>query len=392
MKKGSKIFLLVLNLTVFLLLFFACSKKNFKQKEIKIGILMPLSGKNAQFGIAPKNGAKLFVDEYNKNNEFTGIKIKLVIYNDESEIDKSIIGFNSLFDSGVCAIITGAESVTSLATAPVAHDCEMPLILTTASAEAITYDSKSDIFNDNVFRMGFIDSYQGEKMANFANEHLNVKRAASFYCLEDDYSMGLKEAFEKKCKQLNIEMISQDSFSINATDFQSQLAKILAKKPDVLFIPAYYDKVALIAPQAIKIGIDCPLLGCDGWGTVTKLISNSSFLENSYYCSAFSVEDDEEIARYFSESYRKKMNEEANMFSASGYDAAKVLVNAIEKSIFMGFLPENNEFRKVLIDTLKKTDLKCVTGNIVFDEHNNPKKEAVIIKITGGKERFWGRY
>jgi branched-chain amino acid transport system substrate-binding protein len=360
--------------------------------DIKIGIIAPMSGKLAQYGEATSNGAELYLDEVNKSGGIEGKQIKYIKYDEEGDPSKATTGFNLLCDKGITALIGDMPSIQTMAVAPIAHEARIPMITPSATAREVTYDAKTGILYDNVFRACFLDSFQGEKMAEFASERLNAKTAAVLYCTENDHSLEAKTAFVKKSAELGIDILSTEGFSTDAVDFQGQLANISARKPDCLFIPYYYGTVALIAPQARAAGITCPLLGTDGWDSVMSVVGDASTLEGAYYCAAYSTDDTSEIAQHFLTTYREKYGSEPNMFAAEGYDAAKIMVNAITSAVNLGLQPGTSEFREAVVTALKATDVDCVTGHIEFDEFNNPRKETVIIKISGGKANFLEKF
>jgi branched-chain amino acid transport system substrate-binding protein len=318
--------------------------------------------------------------------------VSLIEYDEEEGSTKAVAGFYSLCDRKVDAVIGGAVSVPTLAVVPISHELGIPYMVASASAEAITYDKDADETYDNVFRTSFIDPFQGKKMADFAKEKLKAKTAGILYSREDDYSIGLKESFERRASELGISVTEVEGYPIKAIDFQGQLTNIAAKKPDCLFTPGYYEKIALIASQLKSGGITCPLLGTDAWYSVTNFLSSPDLLDGSYYCSAYSSEDKRPESQEFLAAYTKRFGREPNMYDANAYDATRILLLAMEKSLKEGLRTGSEEFHQAIIDNLDETDLDCVTGHITFDEHHNPNKSAVIMKIIDGKERFFERF
>ena len=336
---------------------------------------MPLTKANAQFGINTKNGIDMYIDEVNNLGGINGKKIKCIEFDDEGDPAKAVSGYEFLKDKEVSAIITGASSDTSLAVVEESHNDNIPIIVTTASADGITYNKENNKIFENVFRIGFTNSFQGEIMAKFAHNK-GAKNIAVLYSAENDYSSGLKDAFINECNKLGLNVSIIENFSVNSVDFQAQLSNIKGKNPDLIFVPAYYEIDGLIVQQARNLGISCPIIGTDGWSGVTESTSNISLLNNCFYCSSFSYDDPSEFSQKFSKDYEKKFGQSPNMLSAGGYDAAKVLISAMK-------LDGN------IIDNLKTINIDCIAGNITFDKHHNPKKQAIIVQIKDGKEQFY---
>lgn len=360
-------------------------------ETIKIGLLAPLTGEVAEYGVAVANGVRLYVEEYNAAGGMNGKQIVLVEYDEEGDSAKAVTGYNSLVDQGVAAIIGDVTTGPTVAVVVESQADNMPMITASATAAAVTVDPDSGEVYENMFRSCFIDPFQGEKMATFAYEELGAKTAAILYNTGIDYSVGLTEAFEEKAAELGLEVVAVESYADGAVDFTSQLTNIAAKAPDVLFVPDYYSVVALVATQADAAGVTATMLGADGWDTVLQVVEDASLLEGAYYCAGYSKNDTTEAVQSFIAAYEAKYESTPNMFAAQAYDAAAILFAALEQvdeSLTVG----SDEYKEAVIAALNATDMECVTGHVTYDELNNPEKSAAIIQIKDGAESFWGKY
>lgn len=360
-------------------------------ETIKIGMLAPLTGEVAEYGVAVANGVRLYVEEYNAAGGMNGKQIELVEYDEEGDSAKAVTGYNSLVDQGVAAIIGDVTTGPTVAVVVESQQDNMPMITASATAAAVTVDPDSGAVYENMFRSCFIDPFQGEKMATFAYEELGAKTAAILYNTGIDYSVGLTEAFEAKAAELGLEVVAVESYADGAVDFTSQLTNIAAKAPDVLFVPDYYSVIALIATQADAAGVTATMLGADGWDTVLQVVEDASLLEGAYYCAGYSKNDTTEAVQDFIAAYEAKYGSTPNMFAAQAYDAAAILFAALEQvdeSLTVG----SDEYKEAVIAALNATDMECVTGHVTYDELNNPEKSAAIIQIKDGAESFWGKY
>ena len=360
-------------------------------ETIKIGMLAPLTGEVAEYGVAVANGVRLYVEEYNAAGGMNGKQIVLVEYDEEGDSAKAVTGYNSLVDQGVAAIIGDVTTGPTVAVVVESQQDNMPMITASATAAAVTVDPDSGAVYENMFRSCFIDPFQGEKMATFAYEELGAKTAAILYNTGIDYSVGLTEAFEEKAAELGLEVVAVESYADGAVDFTSQLTNIAAKTPDVLFVPDYYSVVALVATQADAAGVTATMLGADGWDTVLQVVEDASLLEGAYYCAGYSKNDTTEAVQDFIAAYEAKYGSTPNMFAAQAYDAAAILFAALEQvdeSLTVG----SDEYKEAVIAALNATDMECVTGHVTYDELNNPEKSAAIIQIKDGAESFWGKY
>ena len=359
---------------------------------IKIGLYGPYTGDVAEYGVAVRDGALLYIEQYNDEGGINGKQIATFLYDDEHDPIKALTAYNYLLDQGVTAIIGGVTSGPTFAVVPEGFNDNMPMITASATAEGITHDVENDIVYTNMFRSCFIDPFQGEKMADFAKNVIGAETAAVIFNTGVDYSIGLKDAFLEKADAIGLEVVANEAYGVDAVDFQSQLTNIAAANPDVLFCPDYYEVVALLSQQARNAGVKAALLGADGWDTVVNVMADRTPVEGSFYCSGYSTEDDTPMVQEFLEAFVDKYGHEPNMFSAQGYDAAMILVAALEEAEQTGYEQGSDDYRTAIIDAMKATDLECVTGHVTYDKYNNPIKSAVIIEIKDGEAKFWGKY
>ena len=379
---------------VFVMSFAACSGKK-DSATIKVGVLAPLTGGVAEYGNAVNNGVIQYVEELNAKGGINGKQVELVTYDEEGDPVKAVTGYNYLVDQGVVAIVGDVTTAPTIAVVAESQADGMPMITASATNAAVTCEMKDGAVvrvYENMFRSCFIDPFQGSKMAAFAVDELKAKTAAVLYNVGSDYSGGCAQSFQETAKAKGLEVVAVESYADGAVDFQSQLTNIAAKAPDVLFVPDYYNVVALVAQQAFAAGSKATMLGSDGWDSVLDTISDPSLVEGAYYCSGYSEEDTREAVQTFVKNYKAKFGATPNMFAAQGYDAAMILCAAIEKAEASGAKAGTDEYSKAIIAAMKATDMDCVTGHVAYDQYNNPEKSAAIITFQNGAAKFWGNY
>lgn len=344
---------------------------------IKIGGLAPLTGAVSVYGVATNNGIQIAVDEINAAGGINGKKIDYIFQDEKGDATEAVNAYNKLVQNeGIVALVGDVTSTPTLAVAQAAVQDGLPMITATGTAEAITATG------DNIFRACVTDPYQGDLMARYAAKKMGAKKAAIIYNMADDYSLGLTEAFENAAKEAGMEIVAKESYTTNDVDFKSQLTKIAAKTPDVFFIPVYYQDLALIAVQAKEIGITAPMIGADGWDGVLDKIDASkvSVMDGSFFSSQYSAESDDENVQKFLDTYKQKYNADANMFAVLGYDAMKMMAQAITEA--------GSTDSQAIIEKLAAIDYTGLTGHIVFDENRNPVKQVAITTLQDGKYKF----
>ena len=362
---------------------------------IKVGILGPHTGDYAVYGLAVKNGAQLCIDEVNAAGGINGKQIETIVYDNKGDSTEAITAFTRMVDEGITALIGDVLTGNTIAVVGEANPINMPMITASATASAVTYNAETDTVYANVFRTCFIDPFQGEKMAQYAAEKLGAKTAAVLTMTGDDYSVGLADAFKAKCAEVGISVVADEGYSKGDVDFKAQLTNILAAAPDVIFCPNYYQDDGMIVTQARELGLTSAFLGGDGWAGVSAYASAED-LEGSYFCSAYAPGSTDAVKKFEAAYTAAYGADTLNMFAATAYDAAKVLVAALTKAEASGAAAGSEEYKQAVIDAIKSegpgvVGITSETG-YTFDEHNNPIKSAVIMTLAGGAETYKEMY
>ena len=357
---------------------------------IKVGILGCHTGDYAVYGLAVKNGAELYIKQLNEKGGINGKKIELIIADNRADNSEAVTAFTRMVDQGITALIGDVLTGNTLAVVAEAYPINMPMITASATAAEVTYNPDTDTVYTNVFRTCFIDPFQGEKMAEFAADILKAKTAAIIFETGNDYAVGLSDAFIAKAGELGIQIVAQEGYATGDVDFKSQLTTIASKNPDVVFCPNYYEDDGLIVTQAREVGLTATFLGGDGWAGVSGFASAED-LEGSYYCSAYAPQSSDEVKKFEADYIAAYGENTLNMFAANAYDAAMVLCNALAVAESKGLVAGTEEYKQAVIDAIRNNsaDLKGITSDgYTFDEHNNPIKNAVIMRLTDGKEVY----
>lgn len=384
--KKPRVLALVLAAALVLTLFAGCSKKD--EGNIKIGMVGPLTGEVAMYGTAVQNAVNLYVDQYNAAGGLNGRKIEIIPYDDKHDATEATNAYNKLVTSDEIAAIIGAVTSTpAIAIAQASVEDNMPVITPTATHPDVTS------FGKNVYRACFLDPFQGSTMANFAKGELGAATAAVIYNNSDAYSTGLYESFIATCAEIGVEVVAEESYAGTDSDFKSQLTNIAAKDPDVVFLPDYYNSVYLLMTQAKEVGLEATFLGVDGADGVLGIEGvNKDVLEGLYFANHYSNQDPSEVVQTFLKSFKEKYNEDPSALAALGYDAAMILIAAIEKVSQNMDIDNSDECRQAIIDALDATSMDCVTGHVTYDDNNNPIKTCSIILIQGGEYTLYGKF
>ncbi len=353
---------------------FGCTRNH--DQEILIGHLGAMTGSEATFGLNTQKGIQMAVEEWNAKGGIKGKKISVKSLDNQGKPEEAAATASRLINQDhVLAIIGDNTSSRALAAGPIAQQNKIPLISSTATAPKLTE------VGNYIFRICFIDPFQGQVMAKFSRETLKLKRVAIFRDLKSDFSVGIADIFKAKFKEMGGEIAADAGYQGGDIDFKAQLTQIKAAKPDGLFIPGFYTEVGLIARQARGLGLNIPLLGTDSWDSTKLSEIGGASINGSYFSNHYTVESTDPMVQEFVAKYKAKYNSVPDGVAVMGYDAANILFSAIERT--QDLKPDQ------IRDELAKTkDFKAVTGKITIDEKRNAVKPAVVVKVDGTSNRY----
>lgn len=344
---------------------------------IKVGAAFELTGNVANYGKSINEGFKLAVDELNKNGGVNGKKISVVESDNKSEPAESGNAVTKLITQDkVVAVVGPATSGCVNAATPITTANKVPHIAPAATAPSITVENGK--VKDFVFRACFIDPFQGQVMAVFADKTLKVKNVAIFYDSSSDYSKGLAEVFQKTLEGKGGKIVAKEAFLAKDVDFKSALTKLKASNPEAIYVPGYYEEVSKIIKQAREIGITCPMLGSDGWES-PKLaeIAGKDALKGCYYVSAFNAKDEDKSVQDFIKKFKEKYQKDPDIFAMQGYNAGLILADALKRA----GSTDGTKLAKAIAET---KDLPVASGKLTFDANHNPVMPALIIGLESG--------
>lgn len=345
------------------------------QDEIKVGEFASLTGGSASFGQSSHKGTALAVEEINKAGGVLGKKINLIFDDDQSQSGQPATIVRKLISSdNVIAVLGEVASSKSLEAAPICQQNKIPMISPASTNPKVTE------VGDYIFRICFIDPFQGTVMAKFAISE-GWKKVAVLTDVKQDYSVGLAQFFKEGIAKNGGEIVKEQSYSSGDKDFKAQLTSIKASHPDAIFVPGYYAEVALIARQARQLGIKAPLLGGDGWVGESLIPVGGAALDGCFFSCHFSADDKSPVVQNFVSKYKAKYGNTPDDMAALGYDSAMILADAIKRA----GTTDSTKLRDAIAAT---KDFKAVTGTITLDDKRNATKPAVILAIKEGKFQF----
>ena len=351
-----------------------------KSDVFKIGGIGPMTGDAAAYGEAVDNGAKLAVEEINKNGGINGKQVEFKTEDDQADAEKAVNAYNTLKDWGM-QILMG--TVTSGSCTAVASETDGDhMFQITPSGTAV--ESVQD--HDNVFRLCFSDPEQGTKSAEYIAKNKLATKIAVIYNSSDVYSNGIYTNFAAEAKKEGLDVVAAEAFTAdNKTDFSVQLKKAQSAGADLVFLPIYYQEASLILAQAKKAGFTPKYFGCDGMDGILALKGfGKELAEGLMFLTPFTADAQDDKTQTFVKAYKAAFKDTPIQFAADAYDCVYSIKAAAEKA---KITPDQSV--SDISDALKKsmTEIKmdCRTGtNITWKSDGEPSKEPTVVTVQNG--------
>jgi len=345
--------------------------------EILVGEYSSLTGTTATFGTSTHRGVQMAADETNAAGGLLGKKIKLITEDTQSKPEEAALAVQKLITrDNVVAIIGEVASSRSLAAAPICQEQKVPMVSPGSTNPEVTKKG------DYIFRVCFIDPFQGEVLAKFAFNSLGLRKVAILKDIKNDYSVGLAHYFNETFTKLGGEVVGEQAYSEGDNDFKAQLTALKAMHPEGVFVPGYYTESALIVKQARELNMVMPIFGGDGWDSDRLVEIGGEAMNGTYFTNHYSADDPSPVVQTFVSKYRAQYdNQTPDAMAALGYDAAMILFDAIKRA---GSI-DKARIRDMLATT---QNFPGVAGTTTIDAERNARKSAVIIAVENGKLIF----
>jgi branched-chain amino acid transport system substrate-binding protein len=355
--------------------FFACAKSGHN-RNILLGEYGSLTGDTATFGQSTDQGIHMALAEINAAGGVLGKPVKIIVEDDQSKPEEAASAVTKLItQDNVVAVLGEVASNRSLAAAPICQSDGIPMVTPSSTNPRVTQ------VGDDIFRVCFIDPFQGAVGAKIARDLVHAKKVAVLYDVGNDYSIGLRTFFSQRFREWGGEIVGEQSYREGDSDFHAQLTQLKATNPDAIYVPGYYTEVGTIARQARDLGIAVPLIGGDGWDSPKLFEIGGAALNGCYISDHYSPDDPDPNVRKFVRLYSGEFHHTPDALAALSYDATRILCDAIRRA----GSTDGDKIRDALAAT---KNFPGVTGKITIDKNRNAVTPAVVLKIEDGKLHF----
>lgn len=340
---------------------------------VKIGGIGPLTGAYANYGLSEKNGAELAVKEINEAGGIAGKQIELSYQDSQGESESAVNAYGKLMDWGMEVSLGCVLSGENASVVAAARDDDVLLITPSGSAD------KCIDGNDKAFRVCFYDSYQGAAAAQYIKDNNMVDTVGILYQSDNDYSVGLYNAFVAKCGELGITIAETQTFTSSTnTDFSTQVSALVSSGVKLVFIPLYAEEASTFLTQAHgKFADDVYFFGADGLdGILGKVEQDTSLANNVLMLTPFAADNPAENVQSFVKKYQEAYGATPDQFAADAYDAIYAIKAAVEKA--------GSTSGAALASALTSLTVEGVTGTMTWAADANTNKPASAILYYDG--------
>ena len=340
---------------------------------VKIGGIGPLTGAYANYGLSEKNGAELAVKEINEAGGIAGKQIELSYQDSQGESESAVNAYGKLMDWGMEVSLGCVLSGENASVVAAARDDDVLLITPSGSAD------KCIDGNDKAFRVCFYDSYQGAAAAQYIKDNNMVDTVGILYQSDNDYSVGLYNAFVAKCGELGITIAETQTFTSSTnTDFSTQVSALVSSGVKLVFIPLYAEEASTFLTQAHgKFADDVYFFGADGLdGILGKVEQDTSLANNVLMLTPFAADNPAENVQSFVKKYQEAYGATPDQFAADVYDAIYAIKAAVEKA--------GSTSGAALASALTSLTVEGVTGIMTWTADGNTNKPASAILYYDG--------
>ena len=342
---------------------------------IKVGLIGPMTGDAASYGVSVAQGAELAVGEV---NALGGVQLELNVQDDEHDPEMSVNAYNTLWDWGAQMIIGTVTTSPCIAVASEAFNDRMFMLTPSASSTDVIADK------DNVYQICFTDPAQGSASAQYIAEHGLATKVAVIYNNADAYSTGIYQTFEAEAAELGLEVVAVATFTNETTDFSVQLTQAREAGAELVFLPIYYTPASMILQQAANMEYKPIFFGVDGMDGILNIEGfDTSLAEGVMLLTPFSADATDELTVNFVTNYEAAYGATPDQFAADAYDAVYTIYAAINAAGITADTP-TEECCDLLIEAMQGLEIEGVTGTMTWDATGAVTKTPTAVRIENG--------
>jgi len=352
-----------------------------KKADIKVGLVISLTGVGNVYGPAQKNGAELAIARINAAGGANGANLVLVTDDDQSTTDGGVTAFRKqVSQDRVVAILGPTLSNTAVAAHPVAQSAQTPVIAISNTGDGIVGKCSYGLC-DYIFRASLGESTAIPQTVNVAKSKLNVKSVVLMYAQDDKFSSDGFAIFKKNLESAGITIKKEIAFSKTDVDLSAQVTAALAETPDAIVDSSLAGPAILILKEVAKKKPGQLVIGGNGFNTPAIAASAGAAAEGAVSGAAWYLSNPDPVNKDFVAAYKAKYNSDPDQFAAQAYSAVYILLDALKRTPNVTSILHDKLRDQIELTTGVKTPL----GEFSFNSSHDVNQKVYVVQIKGGQ-------
>lgn len=341
-----------------------------KPSEIKIALVGPMTGDNAQYGIQFHNGVTLAVEEYNAKG---GTQVKVDEFDDKNDAKEAVSIANKIIaDGGYAAVIGPFSSTCALAMAEVLD--EENIITISPSCSHADYVK----LYDYTFRLSHVNEFEGQVAADYMKETFGSAKVAGIYS-NNDWGIGVDTAFVDHAKSIGLDVVANESFILGQTkDFSAAITKIKQAGAESVYYMGQYTEAAMVMKQIKDMGLDIDIIITTSSYKIESLELAGDAAEGVVFMTAFFEDPNDAKVAEFSKKAAEQFEAKLDNFILRAYDGTVWFLNAFDKC----GSTDADTLRQAIID-VGEAGFEGMGGSFTLNAERNVEREFVFTKWNG---------
>ena len=345
-------------------------------KTVKFGAVLPLIGQWQIYGEPIRKRLDLAFEQA-KNDPKAEFAYELDVRDSESRAPRAAEQLKAVYDAGAVAVVGGVTSDEALAMVPVMDGAGRVLLSPSASSPKLTGISS------NFYRIYPSDFREGAKMGNFAAQTLGLNKAV-ILAAESNYALGVQDVFKSEFERYGGEVAAVIEYPVGHTEFNDDVKKALSHDPEAVYVADYAFEIASIVKELRQLGFRGRILTTHAFAAPGILSEVGAAAEGTLLTrTIFDVASTDPTVKSFVDAYQAKYHEEPDAFAADGYDAFKVLEEALR---------QGGTGARDFWKGMRQVKIEGASGLIQFDEKGDVGQFPRVYQVADGKMIDYEKY
>ena len=336
--------------------------------QLKIGINVPLTGFAAADGKSALDGAKLAVADANAKGGINGVKLELVIYDDQASPKEATPAATKLIEKDKVVVgVSGSYSASTRAAAPLFQAAKVPYVVAYSIHPDVT------LAGDYVFRKATMGEVQGRAGAKLSSD-LGKKKVVMI-TLKNDFGQALGAGFKEAAPKFGVKILNEYEYSMPDRQFGALISKVKSDNPELLYASGYYFTAGPLVNQLRAAGVAVPVIGQEGYDSEKFIEIAGAAAEGTLVTTSLDRDSPAPVTQAFLKDFRAAYNYGADMVGASTFTATAIAIEGLKKTGGKG--------GEALKKAIESGTFSTPIGTLTFNDLHEVKKDIQVQVVKG---------